>query len=92
MASPAGDELERNHSEIWELIRTLVLGQASPAHILELYYWTQDTALLEFVRAVVLLPAADRARLLTFFSSAPPQAMSVSQSGVNRMVVEIPQP
>jgi len=91
MSHLAKDDVD-NHSEIWELIRTLVLGQASPAHILELYYWSQDPALLDFVRAVVILPQEDRVRLFSFFSNAEPKSISVSQASVNRLAVEVRQP
>ena len=88
MSEPA-NEIENGHREIWELIRTLVLGQASPSHILELYYWSQDPALLDFVRAVVLLPAEDRLRLFDFFSTAKSEAISISKPENGRLMIAV---
>lgn len=81
-------EASSESEEIWELIRTLVLGKASAEDILEIYYWTRDPELLRMLRSVVLLPEASRRQLTEFFAESNPKYISiVGQSSPRRLIL-----
>lgn len=64
--------------QIWELVRTLVLGGASAEDMLELYYWSRDPALLAMLRKAVLAPEDTRRQLFEFFADSNPKDISAS--------------
>jgi hypothetical protein len=70
-------ERSSGNDAVWELIRTLVLGEASAEDILEIYYWTRDPEILQMLRSVVLLPDVSRRQLTGFFSESDPKHIKV---------------
>src|SRR5262245_21370430 len=44
---------DNTSAEVWEVLRTLVLGHADHNRLLELYYWSQEPGLLEAVRGLL---------------------------------------
>jgi hypothetical protein len=72
---------------IWELIRTLVLGNTAPEDILEIYYWSRDSEILAILRAVVALPENSRRQLTGFFASTEPTQVSVDAHSSPRRLI-----
>jgi hypothetical protein len=50
------------------LVRALVAGCGSPAHVLELYYWSREPGLTDVIRGIVAMPEETRAALETFMA------------------------
>ena len=70
--------LQRN-AEIWEVVRTLVLGCADHNRVLELFYWSQEPGLLETARALLALPDRSRSTLQSFLSRTQAQSIFVEE-------------
>ena len=74
--------------EIWELIRTLVLGKASAEEMLELYYWSRDPEILQMLRSVIILPESSRHQLVEFLAESDPKHISIiEQSSPRRLIL-----
>jgi hypothetical protein len=82
----SGETLQRN-AEIWEVVRTLVLGCADHNRILELFYWSQEPGLLEKARALLALPDCSRSALQSFLSRAQSQAIYAEAEPDGRLVL-----
>jgi hypothetical protein len=80
-------EVSRQNAEIWEVVRTLVLGSADHNRVLELFYWSQEAGLLETVRALLALPRDAQAALRSFLLRADSRTVSVESDSAGRLVL-----
>lgn len=70
-ATPSNGEMRRNaEPKIEETVQRLIAEYGDPARLLELYYWSQQSSLIEVIRAVSALPSKTRARLHGFLTMA----------------------
>jgi hypothetical protein len=82
------EEGRSNKDAVWELIRTLVLGNATAEEILEIYYWSRDPQILQLLRCITLLSEDDRRQVVEFFSESDPKDVSAkSQKSPRRLVL-----
>lgn len=81
------DVLDGRKEEIWEVIRTLVLGKVDAGQVLELYYWSQDPEILAMLRTIVCLPEEDRRIVSDFFSKSDPKSISVTVDAAGRIIL-----
>jgi hypothetical protein len=72
---------------IWELIRNLVLGEANPEYILELYYWSQDPEVLALLRAFVELPEDCRHSMTAFVTENDPKRIGCEQQSAEKRLI-----
>lgn len=56
--------------DIADVLQQLILQCDSPERLLECYYWSQEPGLIEFIRAVLAMPADARTVLQAFFAAA----------------------
>lgn len=80
-------DLESSKQEVWELIQTLVAGQASANEILELYYWSREPGALDLMRNLAFLSEKDRQQLSAFLNSASCNTISVRTDAPGELTV-----
>lgn len=56
--------------EVSDVLSSLLASSKNPAEILELYYWSQEEGMTEFIRAVTALPETSRGALMDLFRNA----------------------
>lgn len=56
--------------KVSDVLNSLLTSSRNPAEILELYYWSQEEGMTEFIRAVVTLPETSRTMLMDLFRNA----------------------
>jgi hypothetical protein len=61
---------KHNKAPAERLIRTLAACCASPAELLELYYWSKEPGLAEVIRAIATMPEETRAAIEAFIALA----------------------
>ncbi len=81
------DILDRRQEEIWEVIRTLVLGKVDAGQVLELYYWSQDPKILAMLRTIVCLPEEHQHTIGNFFSKFDPKSISIMVDASGRVIL-----
>lgn len=60
-----------NHEpKVSDVLNSLLASSKNPAEILELYYWSQEEGMTEFIRAVTALSESSRGALMDLFRSA----------------------
>lgn len=91
MKTQAALEYESSKREVWELIQTLVAGQASANEILELYYWSREPGALDLMRALVALSEEDRKLLAAYFNSVECTEISVTMDGPGKITLSSPE-
>jgi hypothetical protein len=77
-------EPAENEAELQEIIEAIIVDCGSPARVLELYYWSQESDLWEMIRALVNLPAPVRTKLSAFLMMATDRdqvSARIGQSG-----------
>ncbi len=79
LAAPRGTDPDRLSAQVWELLRTLVMGGVKQDRMLELYYWSQEPGLLEIIRAILALPPDAQEALRSFLAAAAPASVIVAQ-------------
>ncbi len=79
----------RDSAEVWEVIRTLVLGNADHNRILELYYWSLEPELLEMVRAYLALPPKVQTALASYLARSRARNVSAKLDERDRLVVSL---
>lgn len=77
----------RESAEVWEVVRTLVLGNADHNRVLELYYWSLEPELLEMVRAYLALPPKVQTALTSYLTQSRPRNVSAEIDGRGRLIV-----
>jgi hypothetical protein len=60
------------------LVESLVSECRTPAHLLELYYWSTEPELLPIIRGFAALPRGTRAQLETFLHATDPESVSAA--------------
>src|SRR5262249_31359993 len=84
----SGRQSNSNEPDLNATIRTLITEHADPARVLELYYWSQEPALLEIIRGVMALPRVPRETLKTFLALARnPHLIQVSVDEFGRLML-----
>jgi hypothetical protein len=78
-AAARGTDPDRLNAQVWELLRTLVMGGVNHDRMLELYYWSQEPGLLEIIRAILALPPDAQEALSSFLAAASPASVTVTQ-------------
>ena len=48
------------------VLRELLMNSSNPSNLLEIYYWSDEPQLTEFIRQFLLLPDSARATLVAF--------------------------
>jgi hypothetical protein len=72
-------QTERLATRLAETVGLIVAKHSDPGRILELYYWSRESALFPALRALMQLRPDARTRLLSFLSAASaPQAIHAS--------------
>jgi hypothetical protein len=75
-----GDRDTRNREprRLAETIRDLIEQEGSAAKVLELHYWSQESGILEIVRAAAALPPEARDALQSFLMAVAGSSLAVS--------------
>lgn len=74
------------------VLRRLIRHVRSPAKIIELYYWSQEPGLREFMRSVVAMAPESRAPLQAFFAmESEPDHIEVFVDPSGRLTLTSPQ-
>ena len=89
--SNESDTFHGQKEEIWEVIRTLVLGKVDASQVLELFYWSQDPELLAMLRTIVYLPDEYRRTIGGFFSKSNPNSISITIDSAGRIILSAPE-
>lgn len=64
-------ELKTTHEpKVSDVLNSLLASSKNPAEILELYYWSREEGMTEFIRAVAALPETSRGALMNLFRNA----------------------
>ena len=71
-------------AKLAETVGLIVAKHSDPGRILELYYWSRNATLLPAIRALMQLPQAARATLLSCLATAP-QSLHASGKGNGRL-------
>jgi len=53
-----------NEPTMMDVLNSLVTSTEKPAELLEVYYWSREEGLPEFIRGILLLPNATRKALM----------------------------
>ena len=67
-----------HHPSIGALVESLVSECRSPAHLLELYYWSTEPELLPIIRGFAALPSGTRSQLEAFLHATDPETVSAA--------------
>ena len=86
-AAKIPQETRRDSAEVWEVVRTLVLGNADHNRLLELYYWSLEPELLETVRAFLALPPKAQTALTSYLMQAQSQNISAQLDAHGRLIM-----
>lgn len=78
------------NADTWELIQALVLGRVPSDRILELFYLSQQSGLLEMARAIESLPPESRADLSAFLAVAKANLVMTEVEPSGRLVLTSP--
>lgn len=67
----------------WEVIKSLVTGEADASRLLEMYYWTREPGIVELIRAYLNLPDRTQRHLRDFLLKNKPQSIvsAIDQQG-----------
>lgn len=81
------DVSDGRKEEIWEVIRTLVLGQVDAGQVLELFYWSRDPDILKMLQTIVCLPEEHRRTICGFFAKSDPKSISIKVDAAGRIIL-----
>jgi hypothetical protein len=68
-----GEHVERDEelgTDLGDVVQSLIAQAGNNARLLECYYWTQETGLLEMIRAFLAMPIKAQTVLWAFFAAA----------------------
>jgi hypothetical protein len=66
----SNEDAAENETQLREIIEAIIVDCGSPARVLELYYWSQESDLWEMIRSLMNLPPPVRTTLSAFLMMA----------------------
>ena len=74
-------------SHTWEVIKSLVSGEADASKLLEMYYWTREPGIVELIRAFLDLPDRAQRHLGDYLLKNRPQTIITAIDQQGRLVL-----
>ncbi|MBS0246496.1 MAG: hypothetical protein JSR61_07730 [Proteobacteria bacterium] len=75
------------HSEVREVIKTIIDAGTDTSRLLELYYWTREPGIIELIRAYLDLPERTQRTLSTYLLNGRPKATVATFDPQGRLVL-----
>ncbi|MDO8875242.1 MAG: hypothetical protein Q8M24_20535 [Pseudolabrys sp.] len=71
----------------FEVIKSLVTGEAEASRLLEMYYWTREPEIFELIRAYLDLPERAQRQLSDFLLKNRPQSVAAAIDEQGRLLL-----
>ena len=90
-----GEHIERDEelgTDLGDVVQNLIAQAGNNARLLECYYWTQETGLLEMIRAFLAMPVEAQTTLRAFFAAAVvPGSITASLDATGALTLRSPE-
>ena len=79
-------------SDLLHVVQSLIAEEGNNARLLECYYWSHESGLLEMIRAFLAMPVEAQTALRAFFASAVvPKSITASIDATGALTLRSPE-